>query len=74
MIYQPRPGQQVTLRYRAPRRRGAPSMQEYTGLHGACGVVVVAGTGRRQINTLVELEGGRLVVVPRGLLFAEKGA
>jgi len=70
MIYHPRPGQRVTLRYRGPRRRGAPSMRDWTGLHLARGTVVVAGTGGGPLNALVELDDGQRAVVPRGHLFA----
>lgn len=95
MIRQPRPGQRVELHYGAPRRKGAPSMRAYTGLHLARGTVVTSGGGFRRgelswawedehhhgternrgerkgspINALVEIEGGRLLVVPRGQLF-----
>lgn len=63
MIYRPRPGQRVQLRYR-------PSLREYTGLHLATGTVVVAGApGGGPINALVALDDGRRVVVPRGQLF-----
>lgn len=71
MIRRPHQGQRVALRYAGPRRKGAPSLREYTGLHLARGVVVVAGMGRGPVNALVELEDGRQVVVPRGQLFKE---
>lgn len=63
MIHRPRPGQLVELRYR-------PALRPLTGLHGARGVVRVASRGPGPISALVELEGGRLIVVPRGHLFA----
>lgn len=63
MIHRPHLGQRVELHYRGPRRKGAPSVRDYTGLHLSRGVVVVAGTGRGPINALVELEDGRRVVV-----------
>lgn len=61
MIRRPCPGQLVELRYR-------PALRPLTGLHGARGVVCIAGRGPGPINALVELECGRLVVVPRGHL------
>lgn len=72
MIYQPRPGMHVELRYRGPGRKGAPSLRDYTGLHLARGVVMVVGAGGGPINALVELDRGRRVVVPRGNLFTVK--
>jgi len=72
MIYRPRAGQRVTLRYRAPRRKGAPSLRDWTGLHLARGTVAVAGTGGGPLNALVDLDDGRRVVVPRGQLFDDK--
>lgn len=69
MIRQPYPGQRVRLHYGGPRRKGAPSLREWTGLHLARGVVVTSGGARGPINALVELEDGRQVVVPRGQLF-----
>lgn len=71
MIRQPCPGQRVQLHYGGPRRKGATSLREWVGLHLACGVVAVAGTGRGPVNALVQLEDGRRVVVPRGQLFKE---
>lgn len=69
-MYQPRPDMHVELHYRGPRRKGAPSLRDWTRLHLARGVVVVVGGGGGPINTLVELADGRRVVVPRGQLFA----
>lgn len=69
MIRRLSPGQRVELHYAGPRRKGAPSLRGWTGLHLAHGVVVVAGTGRGPVNALVEFEDGRRVVVPRGQLF-----
>lgn len=63
MIWRPKPGQHVRLCYAKKRRGAAPH-------HDRHGVVVVASNGRGPINALVELDGGELVVVPRGNLFA----
>lgn len=68
-MYRPSPGQRVELHYAGPRRKGVPSLRDWTGLHLARGVVVCAGTGRGPVNALVELEDGRQVVAPRGQLF-----
>jgi hypothetical protein len=79
MIWRPKPGTRVRLRYR-------PDMRPLTGLHLATGTVEVAGRGpgpinaavprelhkKRSpcpINAAVRLEDGRRVVVPRGNLF-----
>lgn len=72
MIRQPRPGQSVELHYSGPHRKGVPSLREWSGLHLARGVVVVAGTGRGPVNALVEMEDGLRVVAPRGQLFKEE--
>lgn len=48
MNHRPPPGQRVTLRYRGPRRKGAPSVRDYVGLHLARGVVVACGGGYRR--------------------------
>lgn len=66
MIRRPHPGQLVTLRYSPPRRRLAP------GLHLATGEVVAAARGPGPRNALVRLDGGRLVVVGGGNLFARE--
>lgn len=64
MIRRPYLGQRVALHYR-------PSARLAVGLHLARGVVLCAGTGRGPINVLVDLEDGRLVVIPRGNLSEE---
>jgi hypothetical protein len=61
MIWRPKPDQRVILRYRKEMRSVCP--------HLATGKILVAASGRGPINALVQLDGGRLVVVPRGNLF-----
>lgn len=65
MIWRPKPGQPVILRYRKTLRPLCPH-------HGAAGIVIKAGKGPGPINALVDLDGRRLVV-PRGNLFPRKG-
>lgn len=60
MIWHPRKGLQVELRY----RRGLNT----SPYHGRVGVVLTSGKGPAPINALVELSDGRKVVVPRGNL------
>ena len=62
MIWKPRPGQAVQLRYRK-------TLRELTGRHEVCGVVIAASIGPKQRNATVDI-GGETVVVPRGNLFA----
>lgn len=64
MIWRPKPGQRVEIRYRK-------TLRATTGLHGKTGRVIAAGAGKGPINALVEIEGRR-VVIPRGHLF-ERG-
>ena len=61
MIWHPRAGQAVQLRYAPARRALTP--------HGARGIVTVAAIGPGPINALVRLDDGRAFVVPRGNLF-----
>ena len=61
MIRQPHPGQVVELHYR-------PSLRAVSMLHLRVGRIVVSGHGPGPINALVALDGGGLVVVPRGNL------
>lgn len=63
MIWRPRNGQRVELRYKKSMRPHCP--------HGAHGVVLKAGTGKI-INALVMLDSGEQMIVPRGNLFPEK--
>ena len=46
MIYQPKPGQKVLIRYR-------PTLRKETGLHMATGTVLTVASGRRTKNVLV---------------------
>ncbi len=61
MIYQPRIGQRVQLRYARQRAQFFP-------YHGRTGeVITVAGRGG-PVNALIKLDNGTRVVVPRGNL------
>jgi len=62
MIFHPRPGQHVRIRY---AKRSASVMPH----HGAVGVVRIVSRGPGPRNVGVEIDG-RLVVVPRGNLVA----
>jgi len=61
MIYQPKPGQKVLIRYR-------PSLRQETGLHLTAGTVLTVASGPKTKNCLVQIED-RKIVVPRGNLF-----
>lgn len=63
MIWRPKPGQRVILRYRKPMRPYFP--------HLTTGLVLKAANGPGPINALVELDNNTLLVVPRGNLFLE---
>jgi hypothetical protein len=62
VLTNPRPGCRVQLWY-GPRY--LPHVRP--GLHGACGVLVVVGTGRPR-NHGVRLDNGEVVIVPCGNL------
>ena len=63
MIYQPKPGQKVLIRYR-------PSLRQETGLHMATGTVLTVASGRKTKNCLVSVSNyGIKFVIPRGNLF-----
>lgn len=64
MIWHPKQGQRVELRYNR-RLRGDP---HFAALHGSRGVVICAGSGRGPVNAAVQLRDGRTLVVPRGNL------
>lgn len=64
MIWHPRRGERVRIRYRRDVAGGMP-------FHGRTGTVEVAASTARQVNALVALDGGGLAVVPRGNLFRE---
>lgn len=65
MIWRPKNGQRVEIRYSAKTRH----LHRY---HGARGVVLKAGRGNKNINALVMLDSGEEIVVPRGQLFEER--
>lgn len=65
MIWRPRKGQSVELRYRK-------SVRELIPYHGCLGTIVIVGIGPGPINSLVELTDGRKVCVPRGNLFLKE--
>lgn len=62
MIWKPKLGQRVEIRYAKNRAHLFPR-------HGCKGVVCVSGTGQRAVNVLVRLDDGADVIVPRGNLF-----
>jgi hypothetical protein len=64
MIWQPKPKQRITLKYRKTLRHD-------TGLHGATGSIETVASGVKTKNALVRLDNGRRVVAPRGNLFIE---
>ena len=64
MIWQPKKGQHIRVHYR--------KSMTWMPYHGKCGVVVRAGHGKGPRNALVALSG-RLVVIPRGNLQADRG-
>ena len=76
MIWRPKPGQAVQIRYRKAARdkmviQSAAGV--YYRLHEIRGIVEAAGTGRGPINALVRIRffsGDLLIVVPRGNLFS----
>lgn len=63
MIWHPKPGMTVELRYQASNRKTMP--------HGARGVIVVASKGPGPINAAVKI-GDETLIVPRGNLKEEK--
>ena len=65
MIWQPKQGQNVQLRYRK-------SLRAETYLHEALGTVEKVAKGPKVKNCLIRLPWGFLVVVPRGNLFLIK--
>jgi len=64
MIYQPKTGQKVLIRYR-------PGLRGETRLHLAEGIITVVGSGNRPKNCLINI-GLYKVVIPRGNLFKIK--
>jgi len=69
MIWRPKPGDRVEIRYGVQWRKG----RRFELLHESRGIVKEAGRGPGPINALVELDLGGyppLVVVPRGNLVA----
>jgi len=76
MIWRPRPGQRVKIRYRAKSRgkRKGPRMPPMP-YRGRLGTVTRVSRGRRFINVEILLDtpgrrGERHVVIPRGNLIA----
>ncbi len=67
MIWRPKPGQRVRLRYAKRYARIMPC-------HDRTGAVLAAASGPGPVNALVKLDGGEAVVVPRGNLFLEAEA
>ncbi len=65
MIWHPRPGQRIELRYRPAMRGVCP--------HGQRGTVEIVASGRI-VNCQVWLDDGRRVIVPRGNLRDESKA
>lgn len=68
MIWHPKLGRRVELRYNAGLRK----IPHFAGLHRACGVVICAAAGRTQVNAAVRLDDGRVLVAPRGNLTEAK--
>lgn len=64
MIWHPKSGQEVELRYNAGMRQ----IPHFASLHRARGAVICAAAGRTQVNAAVRLRDGRTLVVPRGNL------
>lgn len=62
MIWKPKTGQRVEIRYAKKRAHLFPR-------HGCKGVVRVTGAGQRAANVLVRFDDGADVIVPRGNLF-----
>ena len=68
MIWQPRVGQRVILRFNPRLRREAIHIGN---LHGQHGCVRIVATSTILKNARVELDSGESVTVPRGNLFKE---
>lgn len=62
MIWKPKAGERVCIRYAAKRAH-------LFAYHNQQGIVVVVSSGRCAVNALVRLDDGRNVIVPRGNLF-----
>lgn len=63
MIWKPKAGQRVVIRYAKKRAQLFP-------YHNRVGVVVVASSGACAVNVMVRLDDDSVVVVPRGNLVA----
>lgn len=63
VIWRPKPNTRIQLRYRKEMRAIMPHLQT--------GVVITSG-GKKIVNTLIKLDDGTFVVVPRGNLFELK--
>lgn len=69
MIWHPKTGDRVELRY----RESWLSDPHFASLHRARGVVICAAAGSSQVNAAVQLDDGRVLVVPRGNILLEVG-
>jgi len=65
MIWHPRVGQHVEIRYR-------PGVRGVLAHHGRCGTISRVARGPGPISAEVLLDTGMSVVVPRGNLVAQK--
>lgn len=59
MIWHPKPGMAVELRYRKSNRKDTP--------HGLRGIIIAAGKGPGPVNAAVKI-GDEIMIVPRGNL------
>ena len=73
MIRQPKPGQRVRIHYATrAKRKGLAVPAEVMPWHGMAGVIVTANIRTKgPCNVTVRLDGGKIVVVPRGNLVRE---
>lgn len=69
MIWRPKAGQRVVLRYNARARSEAIHIGN---LHNQHGRVLTVGKGAKMVNTRVRLDSGEVVTLPRGNLFEEE--
>ena len=70
MIWHPKPGDRVEIRYNKRLRK----QRRCRDIHGQVGTVDYAGRGPGPINARVKLDDGKVVVVARGNLFLVKEA
>ena len=79
MIYRPKKGQRVQVRYNKKHRSNVQALAEWIGqtepvCHETLGTVERVASGQRCVNVEVLLDNGTSAIVPRGNLFAVKGA